>query len=230
MKRIGSIVPVFKNRQKVIQVNHSTLLKVYQFRHLRITPPATLTGLLLGLLLYLEVLGYFFDHVAFWICFVLVYLGVTNYILLKIYRRDALSPDGEIVNILKYAVMLTGGEKGPQQLPAVWSWRNLSTRPILAVVVANAALALYILICHTPGVSSYIFLILSLNMALYLMYYLSCKMYYRQGLAYFVTHTEATIYSNLGFGHPLYSCICLGHDFMILWIMKGMIAIGFNLQ
>ena len=63
--------------------------------------------------------------------------------------------------------------------PGLWSWRNIRTRPVLGVAAANAGVALYILICHTPGVSSYILLILAFNMSLYLMYYLSCKMYYR---------------------------------------------------
>jgi hypothetical protein len=49
----------------------------------------------------------------------------------------------------------------------------------VGVAVANLGLAGYIMACHTPGVSSYILLILALNMGLYLLYYLSCKMYYR---------------------------------------------------
>jgi hypothetical protein len=155
-------------------------LKVYQFRHLRITPPATSTGLFLAILLYLEVSGYFFDHWAFWIVFVLFYLGVTNYIILKIYRSEELShPEGgQRVSVQTYSQLRSGQETGPPA-PAVWSWRNIRTRPILAVVVANVSLAIYILICHTPGVSSYILLILSVNMALYFFYYLACKMYYR---------------------------------------------------
>jgi hypothetical protein len=64
-------------------------------------------------------------------------------------------------------------------VPSVWSWRNIRTRPIVGVAVANLGLAGYIMACHTPGVSSYILLILALNMGLYLLYYLSCKMYYR---------------------------------------------------
>jgi hypothetical protein len=70
-------------------------VQVYQFRHLSITPPATHTGLFLGLLLYVEVLGYFSDHVVFWLGFVLFYLGVTNYIILKIYRSEELAHQPE---------------------------------------------------------------------------------------------------------------------------------------
>jgi hypothetical protein len=73
-------------------------LQVYQFRHLSITPPATHTGLFLGLLLYVEVLGYFSDHVVFWLGFVLFYLGVTNYIILKIYRSEELAHQPESVS------------------------------------------------------------------------------------------------------------------------------------
>jgi hypothetical protein len=71
---------------------------VYQFRHLSITPPATHTCLFLGLLLYVEVLGYFSDHVVFWLGFVLFYLGVTNYIILKIYRSEELAHQPESVS------------------------------------------------------------------------------------------------------------------------------------
>jgi hypothetical protein len=73
-------------------------LQVYQFRHLSITPPATHTCLFLGLLLYVEVLGYFSDHVVFWLGFVLFYLGVTNYIILKIYRSEELAHQPESVS------------------------------------------------------------------------------------------------------------------------------------
>jgi hypothetical protein len=166
-------------------------LKVYQFRHLRITPPATLVGLLLGTILYVEVLGYLFDQLAFWVAFVCFYMVVTNYIILKIYRSDELdaasSPPLPIkttedsrrlrVNIKKYDP--TSAKQTETSMTAVWSWLNIRTRPVLAVGVANLGLGVYILVCHTPGVSTYILLILSMNMALYLVFYLSCKMYYR---------------------------------------------------
>ncbi len=143
-------------------------LKVFQFRHSDITPSPRTTYLLISFILVVEVIGYFVDHIVFWVIFILSYLVIVYVAIVQIYCTRGLSTILEFSweNLKKLVT------------PAEWNLECFKLKPVKFVLIANISLAVYILVTHSPGVSSYILLILMLNMQMYFMYYIYCKLWY----------------------------------------------------
>ena len=143
-------------------------LKVFQFRHSDITPSPRTTYLLISFILVVEVIGYFVDHIVFWVIFILSYLAIVYVAIVQIYCTRGLSTILEFSweNLKKLVT------------PAEWNLECFKLKPVKFVLIANISLAVYILVTHSPGVSSYILLILMLNMQMYFMYYIYCKLWY----------------------------------------------------
>ena len=143
-------------------------LKVFQFRHSDITPSPRISYLLISVILVVEVIGYFVDNIIFWIFFIVFYLGIMFYAIVNIYCTKGISSTLEFTweNLKKILN------------PTQWSLECFQLKPVQLVIAVNVFLAIYILFTHSPGVSSYILLILMLNMQMYFMYYIYCKLWY----------------------------------------------------
>ena len=145
-------------------------LKVYQFRHPDITYTAHLVFLVFGLILVLEVVGYFTNHVIFWIIFVVVYMVILLVFLLYIYNNGTCS----IISLRSLARL-----KPSQICQKLKEIRFRELIPSLTVILVNVILAGFFLWTQKPGVSRYLLVIMMLNMLLYVLYYIFNKLYYR---------------------------------------------------
>lgn len=143
-------------------------LKVFQFRHSDITPSPYKTYLLISFMLTVEVAGYFVDNLIFWIVFSLSYVVIVHYVIVNIYCVKGNSTTvGFSFNIIKNILN-----------PDHWKLKCFQVKPVKIVVIVNLGTAIFFLYDHTPGVSTYILLILMMNMQMYFMYYLYCKIWY----------------------------------------------------
>ena len=143
-------------------------LKVFQFRHSDITPSPHKTYLFISFILVVEVTGYFTDRIIFWILFTFFYLLIVNYVIINIYcDKGSKGTFRFLYDIIKIVWH-----------PEEWSLACLQIKPVKFIILTNICLAGYFLFSKTPGVSSYILLILMMNMQMYFLYYIYCKLWY----------------------------------------------------
>ena len=65
-------------------------LKVYQFRHPDITQTAHVVFFVFGLILCLEVIGYFTDHLVFWVIFLVFHIIITAIVIVHIHTNGCI--------------------------------------------------------------------------------------------------------------------------------------------
>jgi hypothetical protein len=143
-------------------------LKVYQFRHPDITQTAHLVFLVIGIAMVMEVIGYYTANIAFWIVFVVVYLIILSIFLLHIFTNGK-QAQISWSNILKCTLL--------RQF--VSNLCQVKYAPTCVVVIINIILAVAFLVQQKPGVSRYLLIITMSNMALYVLYYIGRKLWYR---------------------------------------------------
>jgi len=145
-------------------------LKLYQFRHADTTLTAQLVFLLIGVILTLEVIGYFTSHVAFWAVFIFIYVVFMFIFILKLYL-DEKNFKSVFSFIYKKMANCCSYEKGSVGL--------LDILPCLFVILINILMATFFAISQRPGVSRYLLAILMINMMCYEVYYVCRKIHLR---------------------------------------------------
>lgn len=145
-------------------------LKLYQFRHADTTLTAQLVFLLIGVVLTLEVIGYFTSNTAFWVLFIITYMFFMLIFILKIYLNEKRF---KTVFSIIY-----------NKLTNCCSFENESIRfcnllPCIIVILINILMATFFAISARPGVSRYLLAILMINMMCYEVYYVSRKIHLR---------------------------------------------------
>eukprot|EP00092_Neocalanus_flemingeri_P029565 GFUD01032111.1.p1 GENE.GFUD01032111.1~~GFUD01032111.1.p1 ORF type:complete len:873 (+),score=223.26 GFUD01032111.1:44-2662(+) len=144
-------------------------LKVYQFRHSDITQTAHLVFLVIGVALIVEVIGIFTSSEFFWIIF------VTGYITFVIIFINQVYYNGTGPNLFQRVKSLLTGKCS--ESPTKVLYKKLV--PTILILLVNIAMAVFFFYKRKPGVSRYILSIMMVNMVLYIIYYLSNKIYYR---------------------------------------------------
>ena len=138
------------------------LLKMYQFRHPKATPSSFQTFSLISLILVIEVTGYFFTAVWFYIVFVLTHMLLMAYTVYHVFNK---------IKKVKTSISVLFCHK------CVINCQCLTVRMTFLAVLVNLGLDVYILMERTPGCSSYILLIIMTNMTMYNFYYITRKLY-----------------------------------------------------
>ena len=155
-------------------------LKVYQFRHLDITQTAHLVFLVIGFALILEVIGIFTSSLIFWIIFVIIYITfVISFISHVYYNGTGISFTQRLIKVLAYVKSLFQGQHRKLCAFSMNKKLLLQLIPIFWILFINIGMAGFFLYKRKPGVSRYILAIMMVNMALYVIYYISNKMFYR---------------------------------------------------
>jgi len=145
-------------------------LKLYQFRHADTTLTAQLVFLLIGVILTLEVIGYFTSHVAFWAVFIFIYMVFMLIFILKLYL-DEKNFKSVFSFLYKKLANCCSFEKE--------SIRLLDILPCMFVILINILMATFFAISQRPGVSRYLLAILMINMMCYEVYYVCRKIHLR---------------------------------------------------
>ena len=144
-------------------------LKVFQFRHPNLIQTSHRLFLLIGVALIEETLGYYVNSFLFTLIFIIIYVVVLVYILYGIYW------DGDTPGIVEaYRQILTAF------LSAVQNPKEVRTFPwsFILVIFMNISWAIYIGVAQEPSRTSlYLLAIFMINMALYVGYYTSMKVY-----------------------------------------------------
>ena len=150
-------------------------LKVYQFRHCDITHTAHFIFVAIGAALVLEGIGYFTDHVVFWIFYLISYILFVIYFVIRVYMngsgskfeicRDTKTFLNNLTNLCK-----GNSEDRPHTIKLVGA---------LGVFAVNIVIAIYFGVMNKQGVSRYTLGIMMVNMMLYIVYYISHKIYFR---------------------------------------------------
>ena len=160
-------------------------LKVYQFRHPKLTPSAFATFALLSVILVVEVLGYLYNSLIFFILFIAIHEIVMFIIFWSSWPKN---------HNLKDSIRL------------IWchtcvdnSCECLHFRLGSLVIIANVTLDIYFGWERTPGVSSYILLIVVMNMFMYNVYYVTRKLY-----CYLI---KKHVNEKIGWDTLLYGCL-----------------------
>jgi len=145
-------------------------LKLYQFRHADTTLTAQLVFLLIGVILTLEVIGYFTSHIVFWAVFIFIYMIFMLIFILKLYldEKNFKTVFRFIYNKLTNCCSLEKGSIGV-----------LDILPCMFVILINILMATFFAISQRPGVSRYLLAILMINMMCYEVYYVSRKVHLR---------------------------------------------------
>lgn len=145
-------------------------LKLYQFRHADTTLTAQLVFLLIGVILTLEVIGYFTSHIVFWAVFIFIYMIFMLIFILKLYldEKNFKTVFRFIYSKLTKCCSL---EKGCIRL--------IDILPCMFVILINILMAAFFAISQRPGVSRYLLAILMINMMCYEVYYVSRKVHLR---------------------------------------------------
>jgi len=147
-------------------------LKLYQFRHADTTLTAQLVFLLIGVVLTLEVIGYFTSHPAFWAVFIITYMFFMLIFILKIYLNEKRFKK-VFAFIYNKLTSCCSYEKG--------NFCNLlrDLLPCIIVIIINILMATFFAVSQRPGVSRYLLAILMVNMMCYEVYYVFRKMHLR---------------------------------------------------
>ena len=145
-------------------------LKLYQFRHADTMLTAQLVFLLIGVILTLEVIGYFTSHIVFWAVFIFIYMIFMLIFILKLYldEKNFKTVFRFIYNKLTNCCSLEKGSIGV-----------LDILPCMFVILINILMATFFAISQRPGVSRYLLAILMINMMCYEVYYVSRKVHLR---------------------------------------------------
>ena len=143
-------------------------LKVFQFRHPDITQTAQGVFMVIGIALVLEVVGYLTSHVGFWIVFLFTHFIIIALFTTHIYFNGS-------VPECSWSKMRECLEK----IRTCSLCRMKDVVPTLIVVGINVGIAGFYLYKHKPGVSRYLLVITSANMALYIFYYIGQKLWRR---------------------------------------------------
>ena len=144
-------------------------LKVYQFRHPDITQKARKIFLILGAALTIEVIGYYTTDTVFWIFFVILDLIIVIYFIVQNHTKRYLT---DLTPCVKLETLRSCTFSSVSKNVKLFS---LS----LLVILINISLCIVIVWLRKPGVSRYILFIIMANMMIYVVYYVSKKLYYR---------------------------------------------------
>ena len=151
-------------------------LKVYQFRHSDIAQTAHLVFLVIGLALIVEVIGIFTSSFIFWIIFVTGYITFVIIFIIQVYHNGTGPTLGRrIKNVLMKLKSVCCGDCSDISLDIF----NKKLLPTILILLVNIGMAIFFLSKRKPGVSRYILSIMMVNMVLYIIYYISNKLYYR---------------------------------------------------
>ena len=166
------------------------LLNVYQFRHSKSTPSAFATFSLISIILMLEVAGYFTNSWVFYIVFVLAHWSLILWADYLVYMR-----------VKKAAVPIS----------VIYCHKCMKNCQCLLLRLAflgtmiNLLFDVYILWERTPGVSSYILMIIMANLMMYSVYYVARKFY--------CWHFQGKDNEKIGLDTYAYfflACLCVG--------------------
>ena len=149
-------------------------LKVYQYRHPDITTTGHFVFMWIGFALFFEMLGYFTEHILFWIIFIFIYVIFVVVFVVNVYYH-ATGPN--IFQRFKNAFNIIRS-KDTSKLS--FNGKVLSRLiPTIIIVLINIALAGFIAMKRKAGVSRYLLVILMVNLVLYITYYIGHKLYHR---------------------------------------------------
>ena len=147
-------------------------LKVYQFRHPDITQTAHVVFFVFGLVLSLEVVGYFTNHLAFWIIFMVFHIIITGIVIAYIHTNGCMQD--MCINQIRSALRNIFTCE-------FFDWRAGLKRgaPEIFASLINIGLAIYFYRNQKPGVSRYLLIIIMANMLMYVCYYILRKLHFR---------------------------------------------------
>jgi len=145
-------------------------LKLYQFRHADTTLTAQFVFLVIGVVLTLEVIGYFTSDPIFWVVFIFIYIICMLIFILKIYLNEK-SFKIVLKHIFQNCCIFCSDKRK--------TIRYRSLVPCITVIIINILMAIFFATSHRPGVSRYLLVILMANMMLYEVYYVFRKLHLR---------------------------------------------------
>ena len=132
--------------------------------------------LVIGIALIVEVIGIFTSSVLFWIIFVTGYISFVIIFIIQVYYNGT-GPNllQRIRNVWKKVKSSLSGNCCDSK-PDILNRKLIST---ILILLVNIVMAVFFLYKRKPGVSRYILSIMMVNMVLYIIYYISNKLYYR---------------------------------------------------
>jgi hypothetical protein len=166
-------------------------LRVYQLRHPDITSEAQFVFTWIGFALAFEMIGYFTQHILFWIVFIVIYVAFVLTFVVHVYyhatgashayHATGLSTAIERVKAVREKRAGSSQAEADSEAGKVhFDRKNLGRLiPTILIVLVNIAVAMFIAWKRKAGVSRYLLVIMMVNMNLYIMYYVGHKLYYR---------------------------------------------------
>lgn len=144
-------------------------LKVYQFRHPDITLKARIIFLLMSILLIIEVVSYFTAELFFWIMFWVITVGIVAYFVVHIVTLGTLTEKHAWTFDLSIVKDVCNKK---------WDDKMCLAKALFVILINVIISCVMAFFLQKPGVSRYLLLILMLNMAMYIIYYIAKKIIY----------------------------------------------------
>ena len=148
-------------------------LKVYQFRHPDITQTAHVVFLVFGLVLCMEVVGYFTNHLAFWTIFFIIHIVIAVILLVYIHTNGSM-----LHGMTAHQIRTTLRNMG---VGACANWRSRLKQTVFKITAAgiNLGLGIYFYGTQKLGVSKHLLIIIMSNMLMYVCFYILRKLHAR---------------------------------------------------
>jgi len=128
----------------------------------------------IGLALFLEVLGYYVVNGFFWAIFILCYFVLLITFCILTYYNGMLSQFKA-----SWMGMLESCREGDRGITVLRPTRKSAFYLTVFVIVMNCLVAAFIIAMRRPGISRYLLVILIFNMVVYVAYYMGMKCYLR---------------------------------------------------
>ena len=148
-------------------------LKVYQFRHPDITHTAHVVFLVFGLVLCMEVVGYFTNHIAFWTIFFITHIVIAVILLVYIHTNGSMLHG---MSVHQIRATLRNSCVG-----TLVNWRSRVKQTVykMSAAAINLGLGIYFYGTQKLGVSKHLLIIIMANMLMYVCYYILRKLHSR---------------------------------------------------
>ena len=143
-------------------------------RHPDITLNAHIVFSVIGVLLFLEVLGYYVVNGFFWTIFILCYFVLLITFCILTYYNGMFGHFKA-----SWMRMFKSCREGDRGIAVLRPTRKRVFYLTVFVIAVNCLLAAFIIAMRTPGISRYLLVILLFNMVIYVAYYMGMKCYLR---------------------------------------------------
>ena len=166
--------PPYRGALYVLRIHNFIPPSARSRRHPDITLSAHIVFSLIGVALFLEVLGYYVVNGLFWTIFILCYFILIITFSILTYYNGMFSQFK-----VSWMGMFTSCQEGDRGIAVLRPTRKRAFYLTLFVIVVNCLIATFIIAMRHPGISRYLLVILIFNMGIYVAYYMGMKCYLR---------------------------------------------------